>query len=275
MGLCFHHYSPGKNSNLNAPVLLRQGAALPTHYRTERDENALQEKNVLHYFVDLSCSHSLQAAVKLLALGSLYIRAEEWWRRVTLKWGLSDSPPLWLTDTSANTHLLHLRGRKDAATRTESFHLNVYFPHCVCVCVGGGNKCAKCISTHIDTINTSSILDLWMGLTKAGWQEECRLRMWKERRSDEQTESSSRQVEVGCAPCVSGFADASSLEGVNGKSMAGMCLWSGHGGHGTRGRGGNLVSSDCSSLLRCYQSFKEVLWSPYVPALQWSRYMSI
>lgn len=44
MGLCFRHYSPGKNSNLNAPVLLRQGAAPPSHYRTERDENALQEK---------------------------------------------------------------------------------------------------------------------------------------------------------------------------------------------------------------------------------------
>lgn len=77
MGLCFHHYSPGKNSNLNAPVLLRQGAAPPSRYRIERDENALQEKNVLHYFVDLSCSRSLQAAVKLLALGSLYIRAED------------------------------------------------------------------------------------------------------------------------------------------------------------------------------------------------------
>lgn len=77
MGLCFCHYSPGKNSNLNAPVLLRQGAALPTHYRRERDENALQKKNVLHYFVDLSCCRSLQAAVKLLGLGSLYIRAED------------------------------------------------------------------------------------------------------------------------------------------------------------------------------------------------------
>lgn len=43
MGLCFHHYSPGKNSNLNAPVLLRQGAALLSHYGTERDENALQK----------------------------------------------------------------------------------------------------------------------------------------------------------------------------------------------------------------------------------------
>lgn len=37
MGLCFHHYSPGKNSNLNAPVLLRQGAALLSHYGTERE----------------------------------------------------------------------------------------------------------------------------------------------------------------------------------------------------------------------------------------------
>lgn len=43
--------------------------------------------------------------------------------------------------------------------------------------------------------------------------------------------------EVGCSGCtqsvgvcVSGRADASSLEGVNGKSMAGMCLWSEHGG---------------------------------------------
>lgn len=43
MGLCFHHYSPGKNSNLNAPVLLRQGTALLSHYGTERDENALQK----------------------------------------------------------------------------------------------------------------------------------------------------------------------------------------------------------------------------------------
>lgn len=126
MELCFRHYSPGKNSNLNAPVLLRQDAAPPTHYRTERWKCVTEKKNVLHYFVDLSCSRSLQVAVKLLALGSLYIRAKDWWRHVTLKWGLSDSPPLW-----------HIHFIWDAATRAASLHLNVYFPHTQCV---GGNK---------------------------------------------------------------------------------------------------------------------------------------
>lgn len=43
MGLCFHHYSPGKNSNLNAPVLLRQDAAPLSHCGAQRDENALQK----------------------------------------------------------------------------------------------------------------------------------------------------------------------------------------------------------------------------------------
>lgn len=55
-----------------------QGRVQPRRLTVEqRDENALQKKNVPHYFVDLSCSRSLQAAVKLLAPGSLYIRAED------------------------------------------------------------------------------------------------------------------------------------------------------------------------------------------------------
>lgn len=43
MRLCFHHYSPGKNSNLNAPVLLRQDAAPLSHCGAQRDENVLQK----------------------------------------------------------------------------------------------------------------------------------------------------------------------------------------------------------------------------------------
>lgn len=59
----------------------------------------------------------------------LYIRAEDWWRHVTLKWGLSDAPPLWLAATIANAHQLHLRAKKDVAPETASLHLNVHFPH--------------------------------------------------------------------------------------------------------------------------------------------------
>lgn len=193
-----------------------------------------RKKNALLYFVDLCCSRSLQAAVKLLALGSLCIRAEYWWRHVALKWGLSHSPPLWLTAIIANTHLLHLRVTKEAAPEMTSLHLNVYFPHTECA--WGGRKKIKeqmcqiyfyyrCVhllahfwcSEHVSrkllmkmaVFNQSKthIVRRWYGeletemeIRWGGWQAD-----WIERKRERGIEasgladsvSSSRQVEVG------------------------------------------------------------------------------
>lgn len=57
---------------LNAPILLK-GAEVAI-FLEERGELKMRYRNVRHYDIDLSCSYSLQTAVNLLPLGSLYFR---------------------------------------------------------------------------------------------------------------------------------------------------------------------------------------------------------